>query len=74
MCVQFSLRFLVALHLITQQAECSVATEKGPPHRKKALETVLARHGEDVRMVCPVYGSPQPIIEWSKVCCVHYGL
>ena len=44
-----------------------MATEKGPPQRKKKVETVLAKPGEDVKIVCPVYGSPQPIIEWSKV-------
>ena len=77
MIIRSSANFLCALihlHLVTQQAECSVATEKGPPKRKRELETVLARPGEDVKMVCPVYGSPQPIIEWSKVCCVYYGV
>ena len=44
-----------------------MATEKGPPQRKKKVETVLAKPGEDAKIVCPVYGSPQPIIEWSKV-------
>ena len=68
------MQFLLLLHLVPEQAECSVATEKGPPLRRKKIETVLAKPGEDVKIVCPVYGSPQPIIEWSKVCCLfHYS-
>ena len=67
----FATAFLL-LHLVPEQAECSVAAEKGPPQRRKKLETVLAKPGEDVKIACPVYGSPQPIIEWSKVCCVHH--
>ena len=62
------------LNLVAEQAECSVAAEKGPPQRRRKIETVLAKPGEDVKIVCPVYGSPQPIIEWSKVCCLfHYS-
>ena len=74
MASDFSLTLLVllAVHLVAEQAECSVAVEKGPPQRRKKLETVLAKPGEDVKIVCPVYGSPQPIIEWSKVCNVHH--
>ena len=67
MYLKFSVKFLLCVHLVSQQGECSVATEKGPPQRKKKVETVLAKPGEDVKIVCPVYGSPQPIIEWSKV-------
>ena len=67
-----TLLLLLAVHLVAEQAECSVAAEKGPPMRRRNLETVLAKPGEDVKIVCPVYGSPQPIIEWSKVCCVHH--
>ena len=66
-CSVLVLSVLLHLHLVTHQAECSIAPEKGPPQRKKELETVLARPGEDVKIVCPVYGSPQPIIEWRKV-------
>ena len=72
MLVKFSMQLLIAVYLAPEQVECSVAAEKGPPQRRKKLETVLAKPGEDVKIVCPVYGSPQPIIEWSKVCCVHH--
>merc|ERR1711892_847096 len=57
---------LLLLYLAPEQTGCSVAAKKGPPQRRKKLETVLAKPGEDVKIVCPVYGSPQPIIEWSK--------
>ena len=40
---------------------------KGPPVKKEEMVTVVARHGDDVKLVCPVHGSPQPIVEWSKV-------
>ena len=39
---------------------------KGPPQRRREVETVLAGRGEDVKLVCPVFGSPPPLIEWSK--------
>ena len=74
MIVRFYLQFLLAVQLVPEQAEASIAAKKGPPQRRKKLETVLAKPGEDVKIVCPVYGSPQPIIECSKVCCLfHYS-
>ena len=72
MFIKLFMQFLLLLYLVAEQAEGSVAIKKGPPLRRKKLETVLAKPGEDVKMVCPVYGSPQPIIEWIKVCCVHH--
>ena len=71
MSLKYSVRLLLVVHLVTQ-GDCSVAAEKGPPQRKKKVETVLANPGEDVKIVCPVFGSPQPIIEWSKVWHVHH--
>ena len=58
---------LLPVHLLIGDVECSIAPDKGPPERKKEVDTVVTRPGEDVRLICPVYGSPQPIIEWSKV-------
>ena len=40
---------------------------KGPPEKTKDVERVIAKAGEDVRIACPVRGSPHPIVEWSKV-------
>ena len=40
---------------------------KGPPVKTKKVMRVIAKAGEDVRIDCPVRGSPHPIVEWSKV-------
>ena len=40
---------------------------KGPPRRKKAMEVVVGRVGQEVKLVCPITGNPTPIIEWEKV-------
>ena len=39
----------------------------GPPRRRKGPPTVVGARGEEVRLVCPITGSPQPIVEWMKV-------
>ena len=58
----------VRLYLaLAPQSLCSIALKKGPPQRREELKTVLARPGEVVKIVCPAYGSPHPIIQWSKV-------
>ena len=58
----------VLLYLaLAPQSLCSIALKKGPPQRRQELDTVLARPGEEVKIVCPVFGSPHPIIQWSKV-------
>ena len=40
---------------------------RGPPRRKKAMEVVVGKVGQEVKMVCPITGNPTPIIEWEKV-------
>ena len=40
---------------------------RGPPLKTKEVMRVIAKAGEDVRIDCPVRGSPHPIVEWSKV-------
>merc|ERR1711936_943025 len=39
---------------------------RGPPRRKKAMEVVVGKVGQEVKMVCPITGNPTPIIEWEK--------
>ena len=38
----------------------------GPPTRTKDVETVIVYEGKSTKLVCPIYGEPQPIIEWEK--------
>ena len=38
----------------------------GPPKKTKDVETVIVNEGETGKLVCPIYGEPQPIIEWEK--------
>ena len=51
-------------HVLASQS--SLQDGKGPPQRRRETEEVVVVAGEDVKMVCPVYGSPQPLVEWSK--------
>jgi len=47
-------------------ASASAATIKGPPIASQRRVQLLARLGEEVKLVCPMEGNPTPIIEWSK--------
>ena len=40
---------------------------RGPPRLRKAVEVVVGRVGQEVKLVCPITGNPTPIIEWEKV-------
>ena len=40
---------------------------RGPPRLRKAMEVVVGRVGQEVKLVCPITGNPTPIIEWEKV-------
>jgi hypothetical protein len=42
------------------------ATIKGPPIASQRNLQLLARLGDEVKLVCPMEGNPAPIIEWSK--------
>jgi len=39
---------------------------RGPPRLRKAMEVVVGRVGQEVKLVCPITGNPTPIIEWEK--------
>ena len=43
------------------------ASAKGPPVATEDVQKVVVRVGEDVKIVCPVEGSPTPITRWYKV-------
>lgn len=38
----------------------------GPPTAEKKELTKVARLGEEVRLICPMSGYPEPIISWTK--------
>ena len=40
---------------------------KGPPKATVDVQKVVVRVCEDVKIVCPVEGSPTPITRWYKV-------
>ena len=41
----------------------------GPPEITTAyLERYVAQEGDTVKLVCPIIGTPRPIIEWYQVC------
>ena len=52
--------------LVKTSAVIREKVSKGPPRRLKETVTVVVSLGWDVRLVCPVTGEPQPIVEWSK--------
>ena len=56
----------VAEELVKTAAVTREKVSKGPPRRLKETVTVVVSSGSDVRLVCPVTGEPQPIVEWSK--------
>ena len=40
----------------------------GPPEITTAyLERYVAQEGDTVKIVCPIIGTPRPIIEWYQV-------
>lgn len=39
---------------------------KGPPTADKSKSQTIAYIGETVKLTCPVYGVPAPMIQWSK--------
>ena len=40
----------------------------GPPEITTAyLERYVAQEGDTVKLVCPIIGTPRPIIEWYQV-------
>ena len=41
----------------------------GPPRiNKEYLERYVAQEGDHVKLTCPIFGTPKPIIEWYQVC------
>jgi len=56
---------LLILILCVMNIEGSLPT-KGPPVARSEIEKVVARVGEDLKIVCPVEGNPTPIIRWYK--------
>ena len=52
--------------LVKTAAVTQEKVSKGPPRRLKTRVTVVVSFGSDVRLVCPVTGEPQPMVEWSK--------
>lgn len=57
------------LLLLIVMATCSVTLAiKDAPRRttQKSSEQKTAQVGEDVRLSCPIDGTPQPIYEWTK--------
>ena len=63
--------FILAQSAVTEDTVKTAAVtrekvSKGPPRRLKETVTVVVSLGSDVRLVCPVTGEPQPMVEWSK--------
>ena len=57
---------VLVLQLATLVLSSQSQDGKGPPQRRKEREELVVVAGEDIKMVCPVFGSPQPLVEWSK--------
>ena len=53
-------------HLVLASQSPGKQEGKGPPQRRRETEEVVVEVGEDIKLVCPVFGSPQPIVEWRK--------
>ena len=60
----FMVTSVLSMFLTTSQG--SVPT-RGPPLAQVEVEKVVARVGDDVKIVCPVEGNPIPIINWHMV-------
>ena len=59
------MRLLVLLVIVS--CEVSAGGERLPPVATVDVQKVVVRVGEDVKIVCPVEGSPTPITRWYKV-------
>ena len=59
------MRLLVLLAVVS--CEVSADGEGLPPVATVDVQKVVVRVGEDVKIVCPVEGSPTPITRWYKV-------
>lgn len=53
---------LLLLHIVPARSE----SIKGPPVAQQKELKKIVRLGEDVKVVCPITGFPDPIIEWKK--------
>ena len=53
-------------HLVLASQSPGKQDGKGPPQRRRETEEAVVEVGQDIKLVCPVFGSPQPIVEWSK--------
>ena len=53
--------------MANKESEKSESETRGPPRLRKAMEVVVGRVGQEVKLVCPITGNPTPIIEWEKV-------
>ena len=45
----------------------SAKNRNGPPQQTQDVVNIVSRVGEDVKLVCPISGYPEPFIEWKKV-------
>jgi hypothetical protein len=61
------LSMVLVLVLVLVLPPC-LGSGRGPPVAGgPGARLVVARPGADTRLLCPVRGHPQPIIEWTKV-------
>jgi len=52
--------------LLYSSAAAAAATIKGPPVAGEKHRQEVVRLGEEARLLCPIEGKPQPIIDWHK--------
>ena len=46
-----------------------ICINTGPPEITTAyLERYVAQEGDTLKLVCPIIGTPRPMIEWYQVC------